>query len=63
MNYFSFSLGLNNFINFSDLSWVILNRGVFTPILDNHTKKGIFPLKRAVLGERSEVAFQSNFRF
>ena len=43
-------LGQYDFINFCNLSRLILKKGGFTPVLANH-KKGIFPLKRAFLGE------------
>ena len=37
-------------IIFVNLSWLILKKGGFTPVLANHQKE-IFPLKRAFLGE------------
>ena len=49
-NYFFVSLGQHDFHNFCNLRWLILKKAGFTPLLANH-KKGIFPLKRAFLGE------------
>ena len=49
-NQLSVLLGQHDFINLCNLSRLILKKGGFTPVLVNH-KKGIFPLKRAFLGE------------
>ena len=49
-NQLSVLLGQHDFINFCNLNRLILKKGGFTPVLANH-KKGIFPLKRAFLGE------------
>ena len=54
MNKFSVSLGQYDFNNTSNLSRLVLKKGGFTPMLDNH-KRGILPLKRAFLGESQRV--------
>ena len=52
-NSLSVSLDQHDFNNFCNLSQLILKISAFTPALVNH-KKGIFPLKRAFLGENQQ---------
>ena len=60
-NWHFVSLGQRDFNNFCNLSRLILKIGGFTPVLANH-KKGIFPLKRAFLGESHRPVRQLSYQ-